>query len=477
MTLPATVSIVIAVLGALVALGAARISTGPGWRELAPFSAVAALAAIFAACETPFTLHVAPETLVGASRISLFVAGLHGAAWFVYYATQEARVLSRVERVLVAISVVFALLALVPGAFVSNVVYARPVAWLGVTYHDAYPTHFGEVSYAFYCFEMVVIARRYFLKWRLGARGALAHWIGMAALLVAAINDSLTSSRFYDGPYLLDVGFFVLVACVGTTLTSRFVDDARSLEEQTQRLRATQAELVQRERLAALGELSAVVAHEVRTPVSIMFNALSVLRKQRQEGDSAALIAIVEEEAQRLKRMIDDLLAFARPQSLHIDAVELRPLVASAAEAARESLESDHELSVEVDVDVPPIRCDQHLVREAIINLVMNALQASRRTAPVRVRVSRAGPRVRIAVIDDGVGIPRELVPRLFTPFFTTRPTGTGLGLAVVRRIAEAHGGEAMVVPSNAPGATFAILLPIEATVDDTRGAISRALS
>jgi len=478
-TIPATASIVIAVLGALVAIATARVSSGPGWRELAPFSVIAALASIFAACETVLTLPVSAETIIGASRIGLFAGGLHGAAWFVYCATQEGRALTRFERAVSAISVAFALVALVPHALVRSEIYARHVAWLGATYHEAYPTRLGELSYAFFCFEFVVLARRYFAKWRLGTRGALAHFVGISALLATGVNDSLTMSRLYDGPYLLDAGFFVLVACVGVTLTSRFVDDARSLEAQTHRLRATQAELVKRERLAALGELSAVVAHEVRTPVSIMFNALSVLRKQKQAGDSAALIAIVEEEAQRLKRMIDDLLAFARPQSLQMEAVELRPLVVGAAEAARESLElapeKRPEVVVEVDDAVPTIRCDAHLVREAIVNLVTNALQATRGIAPVRVRVSRAGPRVRIAVSDDGVGVAREIVPRLFTPFFTTRPTGTGLGLAVVRRIAEAHGGEAMVVPQSAPGATFALLLPIEAVAQSAQSADASA--
>lgn len=449
-----------AVLGAFFAFFAARMSSGPGWRELGPFSVGAALAAVFAACDAVFTLPASDTIIVGASRIALAAAGLHGATWYVYFAAQHARPMTRFERGMAATGIACAFFALVPDLLITHVLYSRP-CW-GVVYRDAYPTVLGETVCAFYCLAILELVRRYFIEWRRGTRGAFAHFIGLVALVLAGVNDSLTSAYVYEGPYLLDVGFLIVVGCVGWTLTIRFVEAARSLERQTAQLTATQAELVKQERLAALGELSAVVAHEVRTPVSIMFNALSVLRRQRVTSDTEALIGIVEEEAQRLKRMIDDLLAFARPQTLRMARVEMRPLIASAVDAARASTENDVEVVIEVDDDIPLVNCDEHRVREAVINLVTNAIQASRRVEPVRVRVRRDDTRVRIAVIDDGVGIPRELLPRLFTPFFTTRPTGTGLGLAVVRRIAEGHGGEALC-HAQGPGATFVIVLPIDA--------------
>ena len=479
-TVPSTVSIVVAVVGALFALVTARISTGPGWRELAPFSASAALAAIFAACDSVYTLPVAPSTVIGASRLALFVAGLHCAAWFFYGAAQEGRLLTRFERSMVGGVVVVGMLALVPHLFVSERVYARPVAWLHVAYHDTVPTRLEELCYAYYAFALVLLIARYVVKWRRRERGALAHLLGLSALLAAGVNDALASARVYDGPYLLDLGFLAVVACVGTSLTSRFLESARSLEEQTAQLRATQVELVKRERLAALGELSAVVAHEVRTPVSIMFNALSVLRRQPTTSETQALITIVEEEAQRLKRMIDDLLAFARPQTLHVAPVDLRALLDGAVEAARSSTESPCDVVIDVAEGVSTVACDEHLLRAAVVNLVTNAFQASRRLEPIRLSASREAGRVRIAVSDDGVGIPRELYPRLFTPFFTTRPTGTGLGLAVVRRIAEAHGGEAYASRAPGPGATFVIAIPVEPRAQpsaDTSTTSARAVS
>ncbi len=462
MTFAATLSISMAVLAAFLAFFAARISSGPGWRELAPFSIGAAFAAVFAACDAVFTLPVSDTTIVGASRLGTTAAGLYGSVWYFYYAAQQKRGLTRFERGMVGVGIVCAFAALIPDLLITHKLYSRP-CW-GIVYRDAYPTVLGEIVFGIYCLAILELARRYFVLWRRGTPGALAHFIGLVALVLAGVNDSLTSAYVYEGPYLLDVGFLVVVGCVGSTLTVRFLDAAHSLERQTAKLRATQAELVKQERLAALGELSAVVAHEVRTPVSIMFNALSVLRRQRMHSETEALIGIVEEEAQRLKRMIDDLLAFARPQTLRMTRVEVHPMIDGAVEAARAVTQSNVEVVIQVDEDVPNVTCDEHRIREAVINLVTNAIQASRRVEPVRVHVTREGPRVHIAVIDDGVGVPRELVPRLFTPFFTTRPTGTGLGLAVVRRIAEGHGGEALC-HAQGPGATFVLVLPIESAL------------
>lgn len=443
------------------------MSRGPGWRELRYFAACALFAAIFAASNALVTLQVSAATLVLTSHFTLAAAGLHGAAWFAYAAAQDARPMRRFERVMFRLGIGMAGLSLVPHLFVSEFVEARTISWMHTTYRDALPTAAGTACYAFYCFALVALDARYFLRWRKGKPESLPHFIGIAALLVTAINDSLTAARVYDAPYLLDFGFLAVVGCVGSAVTARFVATARSLEDHTRQLTFTQAELVKRERLAALGELSAVVAHEVRNPVSIMFNAFSVLKREgRSERETETLLGIVEEEAERLKRLVDDLLAFAHPHDLRLSRTSIGPLIASAAEAARSAAkEPGLDIVLHVPTELPPITCDEQLVRAALINLITNAMQASRRVEPVNVRVALepGEPGVfLITVSDDGAGVPPALAPRLFTPFFTTRPTGTGLGLAVVRRVAEAHGGEAKLGPSSERGATFWLRLPAE---------------
>ena len=468
MTIASTISLNVAVIGVLVALLTMGLSFGPGWRELRPFAACALLAGAYCACNVVVTLPLPDDVIAGASRLGLFAAGLHGSAWFVYNAAQEKRSLSRFDRAMVLMGALAGVIALVPRVCVSNVTASRPIPWLHLTYRDAIPTPIGEAIYAFCCFGLIVLARRYALQWRDGKRAATAHFFGLLALFLAATNDSLTSARLYDAPYLIDLGFLSLVTCVGIALISRFVASARSLEDHATRLSATQAELVKRERLAALGELSAVVAHEVRNPVAIMFNALSVLRRQRDSGrETETLLAIVEEEAQRLKRMVDELLAFARPQALRVAPNNVVSLVRSATEAVHR-VDASVSISIDVPADLPPVTCDEHLVRGALINLLSNAIQASTGRQPVRLRATLehegGQPRICIAVTDDGDGVPAEEIPRLFTPFFTTRPTGTGLGLAVVRRIAEAHGGEVRLLSTGSEGSTFVLRLPVDGT-------------
>jgi signal transduction histidine kinase len=314
---------------------------------------------------------------------------------------------------------------------------------------------------------MVLLTYRYAKRWRAGEAYAAAHFFGLGALLVAAVNDSLTSSRLYDAPYLLDVGFLTAILCVGSALAARFVASARSLDAQTSQLRATQAALVQRERLAALGELSAVVAHEVRNPIAIMWNAIAVLRRAPSTSeDTATLLKIVDDEARRLMRIVSDLLAYASPGGLRLTRARLDSILAGAAEAAHAIAPAGcAEVRVDVPAGLPPLECDEQLVRQAVINLITNAMQASPSDV-VQVRAEldpRDSTVVRIVVVDQGGGVPAEVVPRLFTPFFTTRATGTGLGLAIVRRVAEAHGGDVRLAPPEGPGATFWLRLPVDA--------------
>ena len=137
---------------------------------------------------------------------------------------------------------------------------------------------------------------------------------------------------------------------------------------------------------------------------------------------------------------------------------------------AAAAIAADHAARVHVHVaeGLPALECDAELVRQAVLNLISNALQAAPSEA-VNVRAelepfeAPAVPVVRIVVEDRGSGVAIESIPRLFTPFFTTRPTGTGLGLAIVRRVAEAHGGDVRLVPTEGPGATFWLRLPVDA--------------
>lgn len=232
-----------------------------------------------------------------------------------------------------------------------------------------------------------------------------------------------------------------------------------------QQLEATQADLVKQERLAALGELAAVVAHEVRNPLAVIFNALATLRRSTErEPRVDVLLDVIHEEADRLNRMVSALLELARPVEATLAPTPVAELVRSAIDAVRGLSQPETDVRLVIPRELPLARLDEHKVHQAVVNLVANAAQSPNRRGPVLVHVTvepAPVPTLRIGVTDDGAGVPEAARARLFTPFFTTRARGTGLGLVVVRRVAEAHGGAVRFEPTPGGGATFVLTLPL----------------
>ena len=466
LTIPAVVSCVVTVLALLVGIATIAVSSGPGLRTVRWFGVAAIVASVYAVCTLVSTIDVTPGARAFFARLGGSSASFLLASWLLYFASTHGRRLARWERWVVGAIIVIAVAWLVPGLCRTSDVFVRRVSWLGVSYATTRPTALGRATYVLLTITTAGLAVRLFRSWRRGKSGALADFVGVTVQLFAGVNDALAASGVLDTPYALDVGQFAVVLAVGGTLVTRFIADARALEKSAAQLRAAQTELVRRERLAALGELSAVVAHEVRNPVTVIFSAVSALRKQPASDDASTLLDIVNEEAERLKRVVGELLDFARPRDLSVDDVSPSNLVEGAAEAALAAHGGTEHVEIETENDLPELTGDEQLLRQALINLITNALQAAGRTSNVRVRI-HADHRQRAAVAfdvsDDGAGIPKEVADKMFTPFFTTRASGTGLGLAIVRRIAEAHGGEITWQPGKDRGVTFTLRVPTAA--------------
>jgi len=283
-------------------------------------------------------------------------------------------------------------------------------------------------------------------------------------LIGVVIVDDTRGPRSF-GPELIDLAEATCGQLALSIANARLYE---SLWMSYAELAAARAEMVKRERLAALGELSAIVAHEVRNPLGVIYNAVTTLRRLlKVEGDPAMLLDILSEESDRLNRIVADLLDFTRPRDPILQQEDVGRVLQDALEAARGLAGPDAQtvsFRVEVDPDLPPVHMDRRLIRQALINVAVNAIHAMPQGGEVKVRGHRElhdnRDHVRIDVSDKGMGIPTELLHRVFEPFFTTKAQGTGLGLAVVRRILEEHRGEIAVDSAPGRGTTFTIRLP-----------------
>ena len=241
--------------------------------------------------------------------------------------------------------------------------------------------------------------------------------------------------------------------------------DITELERARIDLERAQSELVKQERLAALAELSGVIAHEVRNPLGVIFNALATLKRilPTLPGDSRELLEIIDEEAARLNRLVSAVLELVRPVEPEMGPVAIDAIASQAIAAARSLADTKAEVRLEIAPDLPAIHADERMLLQALISLVTNAIQAPNRRGPIKVRISvepRPSDMVRFEVEDDGSGVPTEVVDRIFSPFFTTRAAGTGLGLPIVKRVADAHRGTIELLRNTQRGATFVLRIP-----------------
>jgi signal transduction histidine kinase len=215
--------------------------------------------------------------------------------------------------------------------------------------------------------------------------------------------------------------------------------------------------------LAAVGELAAAVAHEVKNPLQGIAGAVDILSQNFKPGDPQREIALeVTRQVRRLDATVRDLLVFARPQVPRKQRVELAPMI----ERIRSVLREEPDLQgVEIDLDVPPdftVAADSAMLEQVFVNLILNSAQAMPDGGKVTVQARPRGAETEITVADTGRGIPASIRAEIFKPFFTTKHKGTGLGLAIVRKVVEAHGGRIAVESEEGVGTAFALTLPEE---------------
>jgi CheY-like chemotaxis protein len=238
------------------------------------------------------------------------------------------------------------------------------------------------------------------------------------------------------------------------------------LEKTLDTLKSTQAQLIQREKLSAVGEFVAGVAHELNNPLTSLIGFAELLQASGVDEKQAAHVSFIVKSSQRCHKIVQNLLGFARQHSPERNVVKVSEAVDAVIELlAYEMRTNNIEIATCYDPTLPVIIGDSHQLQQVILNVLNNARQAildSRKPGRIRVTTQRAGHLVQIVISDNGPGILKENLQKIFDPFFTTKPVGqgTGLGLSLCYGIIKEHGGCIRVASEFGNGAEFTIELP-----------------
>lgn len=445
----ALLSVVVSAIAAACALLLARV---PDWDDVLPLAWVAGTAALVAGCNFTATLDVPTDVYLWTGRLQVTGIALHVAAWHLYLPGWAGHPLGARHRAALWGLLAVGVLALFPGAVYGGEVHPRPLAWLGVTYRDPVITPLGTILYAVilgYGLWGLALVRRI---GRAGAAFPGAHLACTSAILAMAAHDALVLGGLeLPTPYLLDFAFYGPITMLGLMTISRIGQSAIDLRHlnagladlvarRSSDLEVSQKALARAERLAALGQFAAGVAHEVNNPAAVVSASLGELAAElRDDPRDRVWTALRDAQAAvgRITGLAQQLLvagrSAARPET------PLAPVHAAAAvEAALGPARARGGPDVAFDLRLPAdlhVQAHEPSLVQVLSNLLVNAAQAipPGRAGHVVVRAEPAGDRVRLLVEDDGVGMSEEVLQRLFEPFSGTKPPGqgTGLGLAV----------------------------------------------
>ncbi len=320
----------------------------------------------------------------------------------------------------------------------------------------------GSASPFYLLFYLLVALNAYYFGPGIGVAAAAA-----SSLLLAVANWLAPPSAAWA-----DIWARGLVLCLLALGLGYVADRERAARARAERLHreATTAiaRLARAERLAAVGRLSAKMAHEVRNPLGAMNLNLDMLGEivgdcqgtSRLEG--LELVTAIREEVRALAALTDEYLVAARLPSPAFELDSLNDLLTELVAFLRPLADRQQSaLVLDLDPELPPLPVDRTMLKQAVINLIKNGLEAVERGGRITVRTRRDEKAVAVTVADTGPGIAPEAVERLYEPFFSTKPRGTGLGLSIAQQIAREHGGELTVSSPVGHGAEFRLRLPV----------------
>jgi signal transduction histidine kinase len=303
-----------------------------------------------------------------------------------------------------------------------------------------------------------------------GWRGGLLASIWSALCYIPHILMAWHHMPEYAMNQYAEIIVFFLVGTVTGTLADRGRRQRMELQMTSEQLARVNRELkdsfeqIKRaDRLSAIGQLSASLAHEIRNPLASIDGAANLIESpQTSEVMRKGSFAVIHKEIQRLNRLLTNLLDFARPRQPEFQAVDPARLIDSIIGLAGHSAEQKGiALCKDVSASVPSFECDPEQMKQVILNLTINAVQAMAGPGDVVLSAHQRNSSVVISVRDHGPGVDEENMDKIFNPFFTTKDAGTGLGLSVVYQIVTQHGGVVQLERNPAGGMTFSVVLPL----------------
>ena len=231
--------------------------------------------------------------------------------------------------------------------------------------------------------------------------------------------------------------------------------------ERTAALRASQARVIHQEKMAAFGLLAAGIAHEVGNPLAALSSLIQILQRRGPDPYTAEKLDLAGRQVGRIRRAVRELVDFARPSASAAGPVHLAEVVDEALAITKYYHRTkDREIASDVTANFPPVRAARDHLAQVVLNLVLNAIDATGVGGRISLEASAEGEAVVLRVRDEGHGVAPADRARLFQPYFTTKPKGTGLGLFVSRQVVQEMGGTLAYEPGPGPGATFALRLP-----------------
>lgn len=480
-----------------------KLGAAPRWRRVRWFAVVAFSAGCFSTVDAiAWLVNARLADPQWSLRTNLFFGVVHGAAWLVYTRIDERGRWSSlpvwVRRWAIGLVATAAFLSLTTIGLMKD-----GIAWLDV---PAFGVHHarrelgaaGLLLAGTVYVTLVVSALTYVRQWRAGVPGAGLVVAGFVVFIVTALEEILVAGGHLQFLFLADLGYLCVVTPVTAQLLGQFREDANRLDEITDHLadevqRRTderdraRAQMLEQQRLAALGRLAAGVGHEVNNPLQYLHFTLEEMREMARQShlpEAESLVDRAFEGVDRIRLVVEDLRTYARPGATQFAPLDLREVVQAALRVGASQWRSGTTVAVALD-GVPPVLGHEGRLVQLVLNPLVNGTQAmrtagdpARTTLTVCTRTTAEGW-AELEIRDQGPGFDPEVVSRLGEPYITTKAEqgGTGLGLFVSRGIVEAHGGRMSFGNAPGGGAVVTIQLPPATASAETQAMLATAIS